>query len=255
MDTPLGLLPTNSPATFRYAALRRKLYRCATEISARRANFRFPNSADARFRIRRVAGPLSRSCARSTSASSATCARVYLVGNRRRRYGFAATTPVLIYERIRRAICGRLRPVTLLKYARIAPFVFLACRPYSGATSVFGTQAYTSARVWPANSIASLAFKNSPICEWVRLSAFRIPHSDLHSPAACLSSTSHFQDHLALETSPVSGSSCIGQFSGRNPTARHATIALYAHHRRPAPSSPSPRLHATGGVLIRNQTE
>src|SRR5579875_210395 len=174
MDTPLGLLPTNSPATFRYAALRRKLYRCATEISARRANFRFPNSADARFRIRRVAGPLSRSCARSTSASSATSARVYLVGNRRRRYGFAATTPVLIYERIRRAICGRLRPVTLLKYARIAPFVFLACRPYSGVTSVFCTQAYTSARVWPANSIASLAFKNSPICEWVRLSAFRI---------------------------------------------------------------------------------
>src|ERR1035441_10394780 len=47
-----------------------------------------------------------------------------------------------------------------------------------------------------------------------------IPHSDLHSPADRLPNTSHFQDHLVLESISVSGSSCIGQFSrphtGRN---------------------------------------
>jgi hypothetical protein len=34
---------------------------------------------------------------------------------------------------------------------------------------------YTSARPYPANSIPSLASKNSLICDWVRLLAFRIP--------------------------------------------------------------------------------
>jgi hypothetical protein len=40
--------------------------------------------------------------------------------------------------------------------------------------------------------------------------ALGIPHSELHSPATYLPCSSHFQDHLALESSPVSGSSCIG---------------------------------------------
>src|SRR5579875_3307918 len=85
----------------------------------------------------------------------------------------ATAGPVVVQIRVR---MRRVELVHLLgMLLGIAPFVFLACRPYSGATSVFCTQAYTSARVWPANSIASLAFKNSPICEWVRLSAFRIP--------------------------------------------------------------------------------
>src|SRR5207302_11078191 len=35
-------------------------------------------------------------------------------------------------------------------------------------------------------------------------------HSYLHSPAARLLDTSYFQDHLVLETSLVSGSSCTG---------------------------------------------
>ena len=37
-----------------------------------------------------------------------------------------------------------------------------------------------------------------------------VPHSDVHSPADCLPCSSHFQDHLVLESSSASGSSCIG---------------------------------------------
>jgi hypothetical protein len=40
---------------------------------------------------------------------------------------------------------------------------------------------------------------------------FCVVHANLH-PAAEGSAFSHFQDHLVLESSPVSGSSCIGQF-------------------------------------------
>ena len=39
---------------------------------------------------------------------------------------------------------------------------------------------------------------------------FGLLHCDLHSSAARLSRIPHFQDHLVLETSSVSGSSCIG---------------------------------------------
>src|SRR5665811_2180003 len=42
---------------------------------------------------------------------------------------------------------------------------------------------------------------------------FCVLHTYLH-PAAERPTPSHFQDHLVLESSPVSGSSCIGQFFG-----------------------------------------
>src|SRR5262249_15590392 len=41
--------------------------------------------------------------------------------------------------------------------------------------------------------------------------SFCVLHLNLHPVADCLAS-SHFQDHLVLESTPVSGSSCIGQF-------------------------------------------
>jgi len=37
-----------------------------------------------------------------------------------------------------------------------------------------------------------------------------MPHCDVHSQADCPPRSSHFQDHLALESNSVSGSSCIG---------------------------------------------
>ena len=51
-----------------------------------------------------------------------------------------------------------------------------------------------------------------------------IPHSDLHSPADRLPNTSHFQDHLVLESISVSGSSCIGQFCAATGVQECCTI-------------------------------
>ena len=50
------------------------------------------------------------------------------------------------------------------------------------------------------------SFKNSRVCSVARASV----HLPLAAARARL--TSRFQDHLVLETTPVSGSSCIGQF-------------------------------------------
>src|ERR1019366_6398801 len=68
----LGRVGSHFAASLRYPPLPRRLYRCATEISPRRAYSALPNCWCSRCIMRTVAGPLSQPCARSTSASRAT---------------------------------------------------------------------------------------------------------------------------------------------------------------------------------------
>src|ERR1700720_1896684 len=157
-----------------------------------------------------VAGPLKRWCARSTSVKSTMSAGRYFCGKRPRRNGLVSTFPVFTYFRTSRVTCAKLRPVTLLKYARIAPRCFRACAVYCCCTSIRSVQSYTSVRLWPVNSMPPLALKNSLICSAVRLSAFCICTctQPLHAYPTSSSfriilywNQTRFQDHLALDNS------------------------------------------------------
>ena len=78
---------------------------------------------------------------------------------------------------------------------------------------------------WPANSRAWLPLKNSPICTSVQW--FLVLHAYLHSGAECppiLSPLHRFPDHPVLESSLVSGSSRIGQFSAAPPEALRLSL-------------------------------
>src|SRR6202035_5375314 len=157
-----------------------------------------------------VAGPLKRWCARSTSVKSTMSAGRYFCGKRPRRNGLVSTFPVFTYFRTSRVTCAKLRPVTLLKYARIAPRCFRACAVYCCCTSIRSVQSYPSVRLWPVNSMPPLALKNSLICSAVRLSAFCICTctQPLHAYPTSSSfriilywNQARFQDHLVLDNS------------------------------------------------------
>jgi hypothetical protein len=74
---------------------------------------------------------------RSTSASKATSDGVYLVGNRRRRTGLPLIVPCWRFCRIKRVICGTLKPLILPSSARTQPFSPRLRRAYCWATNVF----------------------------------------------------------------------------------------------------------------------
>src|SRR6266700_3551711 len=215
----LGRVGCQFAATLRYAALPRKLYKCATEISARCAYLSLPNCSCSRFRTCSVAGPLSQPWARSTSANSATSRLVYFVAKLRRAYAATSTTPPCRYWRINRVICGSLNPVTLFRYARMVPRSFLPCTANSWATSTRCTNSYRSVRFCPANSIGRLPLRNSWICSWVSISAFCMRiciRPQTASPSHIFMiilywNQVRFHDHLVLENSQVGIDRPLGQ--------------------------------------------
>lgn len=147
---------SNPTVLLRYAGLFLRLQLCAGEISAGRRYSSLPSSRYPPSSIRRVAGPLSRSCAAVGIRQRDSVAFRAPQGKPLPRAPLQrdCARPLLCRIfccRIRRVVCERLRPVSLLRCERIAPRSFLPCLKYSCSTGVASTIAYTSAPFRPSN--------------------------------------------------------------------------------------------------------